>query len=326
MPAFAAGDFIKILTINYFSITMCYRNFIYCVLLISTACNNNENPFSYGADTHSRGKMNILVEESFKPLFETSIYTFEGQYPKTDIQAIYASEGEIIDAFFKDSVKTICISRDFTKLEKAQLKKRQVEVRSDKIAEDAVALILHPTNPDSLMTIAQIKAIIRGEKTIWTGLKTKINIVFDKQNSANFYYLKNFCDLNKLPINLFAVNSNEEVINYVKQNKNALGIIGLNWISDSDDFDTLGFVQGINVVAIAKDDKSDYFKPHAGFIYTKEYPLSREIWLINKAKKSGVNTGFVLFMKGDKGQLIVQKSALVPATAPVRLIQLITEE
>ncbi len=312
--------------INPSSKTMDYRKIIYCVILILSSCNNNENPLSYGADTHSRGKMGFLVEESFKPLFETSIYTFESQYPKAHIQVKYASEREIIDAFFKDSVKTICISRDFTTLEKAKLKKNHVEVRSDKIAEDAVALILHPTNPDSLMTIAQIKAIIRGEKTVWTGLKTKINIVFDKQNSANFYYLKNFCDLNKLPVNLFAVNSNEEVINYVKQNKNALGIIGLNWISDSDDFDTLGFVSGINVVAIAKDDKSDYFKPHAGYIYTKEYPLNREIWLINKAKKSGINTGFVLFMKGDKGQLIVQKSALVPASAPVRLIQLITEE
>lgn len=295
------------------------------VLLLISACNTNENPFSYGNDTHSRGKMSIYVEESFKPLFETSIYTFQGQYPKAKITPSYLSEGAIIDAFFKDSVKTICISRDFTASEKKTLKKMKVEVRSDKIAEDAVALILHPSNPDSLMTIEQIKAIIRGESTRWKGLKTNINIVFDKQNSANFFYLKNFCKLNKMPINLFAVNSNEEVINYVKANKNALGVIGLNWISDSDDFDTLAFVNGINVVALAKDEKSDYFKPFAGYIYTKEYPLNREIWLINKAKQSGLNTGFVLFMKGDKGQLIVQKSALVPATAPVRLIQLINE-
>lgn len=295
------------------------------ILLLISACNTNENPFSYGDDTHSRGKMSIYVEESFKPLFETSIYTFQGQYPKAKITPSYLSEGEIIDAFFKDSVKTICISRDFTASEKKTLKKMNVEVRSDKIAEDAVALILHPSNPDSLMTIEQIKAIIRGESTRWKGLKTDINIVFDKQNSSNFFYLKNFCKLNNMPINLFAVNSNEEVINYVKANKNALGVIGLNWISDSDDFDTLAFVNGINVVALAKDEKSDYFKPFAGYIYTKEYPLNREIWLINKAKQSGLNTGFVLFMKGDKGQLIVQKSALVPATAPVRLIQLINE-
>jgi hypothetical protein len=47
--------------------------------------------------------------------------------------------------------------------------------------------------------------------------------------------------------------------------------------------------------------------------------------MINKAKKSGLNSGFVLFMKGDKGQLIIQKSALVPATAPIRLIQIVKE-
>lgn len=295
------------------------------LFILMSSCSSNENPFSYGNDTHSRGTMKLLVENSFKPLFETSIYTFESQYPKAKITVKYDSEGEIIKAFFNDSVKTICISREFTKKEKEVLKSKRIEVRSDKIAEDAIALIIHPSNPDSLMTMKQIKDIILGKTTNWPDLKMKINIVFDKQNSANFNYLKKLCNLNGLPLNLFAVQSNEEVINYVKKNKSALGIIGLNWISDSDDFETLGFVDGINVVAVAKNNVSDYFKPYAGYIFTKEYPLSREIWLINKAKKSGLNTGFVLFMKGDKGQLIVQKSALVPASAPVRLIQLITE-
>ena len=295
------------------------------LFILMSSCSSNENPFSYGNDTHSRGTMKLLVEDSFKPLFKTSIYTFESQYPKAKITVKYDSEEEIIKAFFNDSVKTICISREFTKKEKEVLKSKRIEVRSDKIAEDAIALIIHPSNPDSLMTVKQIKDIILGKTTSWPDLKMKINIVFDKQNSANFNYLKKLCDLKGLPLNLFAVQSNEEVINYVKKNKSALGIIGLNWISDSDDFETLGFVDGINVVAVAKDNVSDYFKPYAGYIFTKEYPLSREIWLINKAKKSGLNTGFVLFMKGDKGQLIVQKSALVPASAPVRLIQLITE-
>lgn len=304
---------------------MPYNYFLFGLFFLISSCTSNDNPFSYGNDTHSRGNMTIYVEGSFKPLFDTSINTFEGQYPKAKISAVFGAEDEIIAAFFRDSTKTICISRDFTKEEKLALRRKKVEVRSDKIAEDAIALILNPSNPDSLMTIQQIKDIVLGKTTSWPGLKIKINVVFDKQSSANFNYLKKLCNLKKLPINLFAMNSNEEVINFVKENKSALGIIGLNWISDSDDFETLGFVAGINVVAIAKDDKSEYFKPHAGYIFTREYPFFREIWLINKAKKSGINTGFVLFMKGEKGQLIVQKSALVPANAPVRLIQLITE-
>ena len=203
-----------------------------------------------------------------------------------------------------------------------KLKKNSVEVRSEKIAEDALALIIHPSNNDSLISIDELKAIISGKQTTWKSSQAKINVVFDQKNSANFAYLIDLCKIKQLPINVFAVHSNVEVINYVKNNPSALGVIGLNWISDQDDFDVLDFVNGIKVMSVAKDNKSGHFKPYAGFIFTREYPLKREIWMINKAGRQTLNSGFVLFMKGEKGQLIVQKSALVPANAPVRLIQL----
>lgn len=290
------------------------------IAVVLTACGGN-NPLKY-EDTHSRGTAEIYIEESFKPLFDTSIYTFEGLYPKADIQPVYSSEGMIIDAFFKNKTKTICISRDFTKEEKARLRQQQVEVISHKVAQDAVTLIVNPENTDTLMTIDQLKRILMGKDTIWPGLKTKINVVYDQANSANFNYLMDLVGKNNLPINVFAVKSNEEVINYVKKNKSALGVIGLNWVSDSDDFDALKFMDGLQVVSVAKTAKDEYFKPYAGFIHTHEYPLYREIWLINKGRASGLHTGFVLFMIGESGQTIVLKSALVPASAPVRLIQM----
>ena len=305
--------------INYFTL------FLPLILVILSACNDEENPFAYSKDTHSRGATKIYIEESFKPLFDTSIYTFESQFPRGEIKTVYKSEGDIIQAFYDNKIKTICISRDFTSLEKRELKKAQVEVRSDKIAEDALALIIHPSNPDSILILSELKDILLGKTKQWPALKTPINIVFDNENSANYFYLKRLFDLKKVPVNMFAVKSNAEVISYVKENKNALGIIGLNWISDADDFDALNFVNGITVMSIAKDETTSYYKPFASYIYTKEYPLAREIWMINKAKKAGLAAGFILFMKGDKGQLIIQKSALVPANSPIRLISLETE-
>ena len=121
--------------INYFTL------FLPLILVILSACNDEENPFAYSKDTHSRGATKIYIEESFKPLFDTSIYTFESQFPRGEIKPVYKSEGDIIQAFYDNKIKTICISRDFTSLEKRELKKAQVEVRSDKIAEDALALI-----------------------------------------------------------------------------------------------------------------------------------------------------------------------------------------
>ena len=283
------------------------------------------NPLAYQKDAHGRGKTKIYFEESFKPLFETSIYTFEGLYPNADIVPEYCTEEAAILAFFKDETKTISITRDFTEAEKAKLLKSNVQVRSDKIAEDAVVLIVHPDNPDTTLTIDKLKRILTGKDTVWNSLKTNINVVFDNVNSANFQYLRNLSGSKEIPRNIFAVKSNEQVIEYVKGNRNAIGVIGANWISDEDDATVLEFLKGIKVVAVSATEGGEYFQPYQAYIYTKEYPLTRELWMINKASKSGLNTGFVLFMKGEKGQLIIQKSALVPANTPLRLVEVKTE-
>jgi phosphate transport system substrate-binding protein len=87
----------------------------------------------------------------------------------------------------------------------------------------------------------------------------------------------------------------------------------------------MNFLDGIKVMHVAKNEKSDYFQPYPGVIYTYEYPLTREMWIINWGPRSGINSGFVNFMVGEKGQLLIQKSELVPARSPIRLIQMSTE-
>ena len=294
-------------------------------LLSLISCEDHENPLAYQKNAHGRGEVVILVEESFKPLFDTSIYTFESLFPKANVKAIYKGESEIIKDFYDNKSKTICISRDFTEAEKKQLKKQQVMVRSDKVAIDAVALIIHPDNNDSLITIDKLKSILTSKSSKWPTSGEEINVVFDRLYSANFNYLIALTKTKSISKNVFAAKSNKEVIKYVKNNKNAIGVIGLNWISDEEDFEALNFLDGIKVMSVSKTEKGEYLKPYQGYIYTREYPLTRDMWLINKGSRSSLNTGFVLFMIGDKGQTIVQKSELVPANAPVRLIQMSTE-
>jgi phosphate transport system substrate-binding protein len=271
------------------------------------------------------GIAKILVEESFKPLFETSCEIFESFAPKADIQPKYLAEGDIIDEFYKGKIKTICISRDLTEKEKKILKSKKIEVRSDRIAIDGVVLIVNPKNQDTTITLDELNKILKGQTTKWKSSKKDINVVFDNQRSANFNYLLAFTKTDKLSKNVFAVKSNEDVINYVKKNENAIGVIGLNWVSDQDDFEVMNFLDSIKVMHVAKNAKSDYFQPYPGVIYTYEYPLTREMWLINWGARSGINSGFVNFMVGEKGQLLIQKSELVPARSPIRLIQMSTE-
>lgn len=291
-----------------------------CLVLVAS-CNN---PMKV-TEAHGIGKAKIYVEESFKPLFDTSIYTFESQNPLADIIPVYKTEEEILQDFFAKKVETMCITRNLTESELAKLKKANIEVRSEILAKDAVALIINPENPDSTISIDQLKAILTGKTKTWSSLKTGINVVFDHENSANFNYLKNLSGVKKVPENVFAVKSNAEVIKYVKNNKSAIGVIGVNWISDEDDPQTLDFLNGIKVMAVSKTATSESFKPYQSYIYDKQYPMTRDLWVVNYAARSGVSSGFLLFMTGEKGQLLIQKSSLIPANMVARVIQLKSE-
>jgi phosphate transport system substrate-binding protein len=293
------------------------------LFLVCSACGQ---PRKGGEDTHRVGEIEFFVDESFKPLFSTCVDTFKGLNPKAKIKGIYEPEGLIINKFLNDSIKAVCVSRDLTDEEKKFLNNKKINVKTDKIATDAIALIVNMANPDSLISIENLKKVLRGEISEWNTLKTKINVVFDKTNSANYNYMRKLASIENFPINVFAVESNEQVIDYVKQNKSALGIIGLNWIGDTDDPKAVNFMKGINVMGISSKENGEYYKPFAGYLYTKEYPLTREIWILNKGSRNGLHSGLVLFMKGEKGQIIVQKSALVPANAPLRLIEISTQE
>lgn len=298
--------------------------FLLFFALLFSACDSNNNPFVYQKDAHGRGKAHIYVEESFKPLFSTSIATFESQYPKAKVTATYGAENQMIDAFYANKTKTIVVSRNFNDKEKEYLKSKNVSYRSDKIATDAVVIIMHPTNKDTVLSVGQIKKLLtqnyqNSDATL--SKKAPYQVVFDQNGSANFNFMTNMLQVDKLGNGVSALRSNEEVINYVKTHPNAIGIIGLNWISDQEDPTSMAFMDGLQVASVYTSNPADACKPYAGFIYTKEYPLIRDIWVINKGRRSGLNTGFVLFMKkDDKGQLIIQKSGLVPALTPVRLV------
>jgi len=270
-------------------------------------------------------KMDIYIDESYKPLFETAIPTFLSQQESGKIVPHYVSELEAINAFANDSTSTICISREFTKKETEELSKKQIQFRSSKLGSDAVCIIVNPKNADSSYTLDQLKAIFTGKDTLWKTSKRKIQIVFDHANSSNFYYIYNLIGKQKLGDNVSAVKSNEQVIDLVRKNPDVMGIIGANWISDNRDTTHLKFSEGISVCSIAYSKYTDYYQPFAAYIYNNIYPMTRNFYLINKASRVSINSQFARFLLGQRGQLLIYKSNLIPATMVAREIQIVQE-
>jgi phosphate transport system substrate-binding protein len=282
-------------------------------------------------DTTTSGEVNIIVDESFQKLFDTQIYTFESLYDKAKVHVKYLPENDALQRMMNDSCKVVVMCRDITKEERKKFEAANLFPISTKIAEDAIALLVNPENPDSTLTVEKVKSILLGNDSLWNQINKgsglgKINVVFDNAGSANARYMQDtLLKGEKFSKNTFAVKSNPEVIEYVSKNKNALGVLSVNWISDRDDSTTTNFLKKVKVLAISKDASTEAYKPYQAYIKTKDYPFTRNVYMINRQTRAGLGMGFVSFVAGDKGQLMILKAGLIPAIAPVRIVQINTE-
>jgi phosphate transport system substrate-binding protein len=280
------------------------------------------------SDTPTSGKVKIVVDESYSMLFETEIYTFESLYKNAKVEAAYLPEEKALEYLKKDSCKVIIINRNLTKAEYKTFEQLNLFPIATKICEDAIALIVHPENPDTLFTPEKLRRVLSGTDTAWSQLNNEnklgvINVVFDNEGSANARYMRDsLLKDQKLQKNCFAATSNPDVIDYVSTHKNAIGIISVNWISDTDDQSTTDFLNKVRVVSVAKVDApgAKFYKPYQAYIKTKDYAFCRDVYMINRQTRAGLGMGFVAFVAGEKGQLIILKQGLIPSIMPVRLV------
>jgi phosphate transport system substrate-binding protein len=311
------------------------KNKFWAVLLVAgtlvyAGCGGNSGDTP--TDTPTSGKVKISVDESFKPIIETQVSTFEGIYKRADVTAEYKPEGDVIKDILNDSIRVIVLSRELTPEENKVIEQKKRIPRVTKIAIDAVAIIVNRSNPDSLLTLEELKTIFSGKTKSWKQLNKEsklkdITIVFDNNNSGTARYVKDSLIADhKLPSNTFAAESHKALIDYVEKNENALGVIGVNWISDFDDSTVVGFQNRIKVVGISADPlprtTESYYQPYQAYIAQGTYPLRRYLYIISTEGRAGLGTGFASYVAGDKGQRIILKSGLVPATMPVRVIGL----
>ena len=279
-------------------------------------------------ETPTRGDIKICVDESYQPIIDSQIYAFTSVYGYAKITPSYKPEYDVINDFMNDSVKLIVTNKQLTEDQIKTLRDTLIIARTTAFAFDALALIINKENKDTLFNYNTVKNIFLGNIKTWKDINPnsgsdKISVVFDNTKSGNIRHFKEKFEINsKLPENFYAVNNNEEVINFISNNKNALGIISVNWISDKDDPQTKKFKNNIKVAAVSPSfDNSSYYYPEQGAIYNKSYPFTREVYLISRETFAGLGSGFVQWVTHDKGQLIVLKSGLVPSVMPVRLVQ-----
>lgn len=333
-------NFIIIASRNFFSNTCVfvrkfYRRdlrsgvlFLYIILFVLvSSCRSGKR--AAPDDTPTRGNIKIAVDESFQPLVDSEVNTFTSIYLNAKVKPMYKPEYDVVNDFMNDSVKVMVTSRKLSENQIQYLRDTLVIARTITFAYDALALITNKENPDTLVKYESVQDIFKGKINSWNEIDPKsklgkISVIFDNTKSGNIRYFKELFEVDNLGGNFFAVNNNAEVIDFVSRNPGALGIISVNWISDKDDSLSTSFTKRVNILAVSQPFVNDgyYYRPLQGSIYDKSYPFVREVYLISRETYAGLGTGFIQWATAEQGQRIVLKSGLVPATMPIRLVQI----
>lgn len=291
------------------------------VVMLAVACGNRE------LDTPTTGNIRIAVDETFKPVIDSEIDVFHAQYKYANINPLYLPEADVFKLLFEDSVQLAVVSRTLTTADSAYFKTKQLYPRTIEVARDAIALITHPANKDTSLTLEDLERVFKGEVTRWDQLDPgnasgDIQIVFDHSRSSTARYIRERFSKQLSP-NTYSAESNPAVVDYVAQQPRALGVIGVNYVSDTDDSTVIDFLKRINVLRISADSTDPKGKqPYQAHIVQGNYPLTRSIYFINTEGRSGLGTGFTSFVASDPGQLIFLKAGLVPARGYIRIMSI----
>lgn len=291
------------------------------------------------------GTATLVCDNSFQNILEQEIDVFEYQYPDAHILADYTTQSVAFDSLLSLNTKTIVVSRDLTPEERNFLKNKKRTARSAKIAVDAVAFIVNNENPVEMLTLSELADIVGGRTTEWNDVQPndlgKISVVLDKAGSSLATYMRDSL-LNGEPLgsNVYVAGSVPAVFETVEKNKNAIGVLGVSWItSDMSsidmDRDSLAMsvlsddpVQGatltnkVKVLKLRRDDEVRAYKPYQQNIFDGTYPLFRQIYMITTAHSSSPGGGFYSFVTGDIGQKIIMKTGILPARMKIQVVQL----
>lgn len=289
-------------------------NFIVYLFLISQlslflSCKNKQDSVVY--DSPKKGTIYISVDESFKPVISEQIKVYEFSNPDAHIIARYKPEADCFRDLEKDSTRMIIVSKGLSEnASKTMTAALGYKPTWDILAYDAVAVIINNEGKDSVFTMDRIRKLLNGTDT-------SLQIVVDGNNATSTvsYLLDSVVRGKTFGKSVEAAENSMGVINFISKNKNAIGLVGSSWVVNEDDPTVKNYLKNIRFALLSCDScgKDVFAKPSQATIMYGQYPLVRPLYYILKENASGLGSGFVDFMMIERGQLIFNRSYLVPA-------------
>ena len=280
-------------------------------------------------DTPTSGTIKFASDESFNPIIEELLQTYQFRYPQTHLLPIYTDDNTGMKLILDQKVNLFFTSHALTKGEDAILRGKGPIPEVFPIGYDGIAFIVNRANNDSCMTVNDVKKILSGQIANWKQLNPKnnqgnIEVVFDNKASATLHYVVDSIlgGKNIKSANIFAASNSKSVVDYVHKTPNAIGVIGSNWLNDHRDSTNTTFNKNITVVGLSKAtiaQPGNSWQPYQAYLLDGRYPFVRTIYAIVADPHKALPWAFANFVTNPIGQKIIFKAGLLPYRGQINI-------
>jgi phosphate transport system substrate-binding protein len=231
-------------------------------------------------------------------------------HPEVRISVTGGGSGTGVAALAAGTVDIANASRAMSVGEIETARANGIEPVRHVVALDAIAVVAHPSNPVSGLTLEQVADVYTGRVARWTavgGEDRPIVLLSRESNSGTYvYFLERVLRLGRKDAkDLFSpetllMPSSEGISTEVRQNRNAIGYDGLGYVTPDQ-----------KTVAIASMAGAPYVLPSAATVIDGTYPVSRPLFMYTAGEPAGGVKAFLDFVTGD-GQRLVTGLGFVP--------------
>lgn len=231
--------------------------------------------------------------------------------PGVSIAVTGGGSGTGIAALINGTVDIANASRQMKEKEVAAAQANGIDPVEFTVAIDALAVVVHPDNPVSELTIDQLSDIFTGRITNWKevgGNDAPIVILSRETNSGtHVYFLEQVVRKgDKDNEDIFApqtllMPSSVGITSEVQRNPRAIGYDGLGYVTEHE-----------KVIAVAKGGGFPYVPPAVETASNGTYPIARGLYMYTAGEPTDIIADYLNWIRGPEGQAIVAELGFVP--------------
>jgi phosphate transport system substrate-binding protein len=233
------------------------------------------------------------------------------QHPATSIAVTGGGSGTGVTALINHTCDIAEVSREMKESEIKLAESKGVTPKKMIAALDGLAVVVHPGNTISELTIDQLADIFTGRIKNWKevgGHDAKIVLLSREVNSGTHVYFKEHVlrhgqsdAKEEFAPEALLLSSSQAIADEVSQNQDAIGYYGMGYITAKE-----------KALKIAKDKNSPAVAPTMENVLSTAYPISRPLLMYTNGEPQGLVKNYIDYILSPAGQEIVKKLDFVP--------------